>query len=48
MANVEAIKYVSQLHGCQVLWYQVFMMNLILSFDLIDNQFGVTIDFKIL
>ena len=50
MANVEAIKYVSQLNGigCMVIKYQIFMTNLMLSFDLIDNQFGITIGFKIL
>ena len=48
MANVEAVKCVSQLNGCLVIRYQVFMTNLILSFDLIDNQFGVTVGFKIL
>jgi len=31
-----------------VIRYQVFMTDLILSFDLVDNQFGVTISFKIL
>jgi len=31
-----------------VIKYQVFITNLILSFDLVDNQFGVTISFKIL
>jgi len=31
-----------------VMGYQVFMMNLILSFDLVDNQFGVTISLKVL
>jgi len=28
--------------------YQVFMMDLILSFNLVDNQLGVTISFKVL
>ena len=31
-----------------VIKYQVFMADLILSFDLVDNQFGVTISFKVL
>jgi len=34
MANVETIKLVGQLNGCMVIKYQVFMMDLILSFDL--------------
>ena len=40
MADIEAIKGVSQLDD------QVFMTNLILSLDLINNQFEVTIGFK--
>ena len=47
MADVEAIKYVSQLDGCIVIRYQVFMSSFILSFDLMDNQLGVTIGFEI-
>ena len=31
-----------------VIRYQVFMTDLILFFDLVDNQFGVTISFKVL
>ena len=31
-----------------VIRYHVFVMNLILSFDLVDNQFEVTISFKVL
>ena len=46
MADIEATKCVIQLDGCMVIRYQVFMMNLVLSLDLINNQFGVTIDFK--
>jgi len=30
-----------------VIRYQVFMPNLILSLDLVDDQFGVTISFKV-
>jgi len=48
MADIEAIKGVSQLDGCIMIKYQVFMTNLILSLDLINNQFGVTIGFKVL
>jgi len=48
MADIEAIKYVSQLDGFMVIRYQVFMMNLVLSVDLINNQFGVIIGFRIL
>jgi len=47
MADVEAIKYVSQLNGYLVIMYQIFMTNPILSFDLIDNQLRVTIGFKV-
>ena len=47
MANVEAIKWVSHLNGYMVIRYQVFMKNLILSFDLVAIQFGVTISLKI-
>ena len=31
-----------------VVKYQVFMTKLIFSFELADNQFGVTISFKVL
>ena len=48
MADIEAIKCVSQFNGCLVIRYQVFMTNLILLLDLINNQFGVTIGFKVL
>ena len=48
MADIEAIKYVSQLDGFMVIRYQVFMMNLVLSVDLINNQFGVIIGFRVL
>jgi len=47
MADVKAIKCVNYLDGCIVVRYQVFMLNLILSFDLIDDQLGVTIGFEI-
>ena len=47
MADVEAIKCVSQLDGYIVIRYQVFMSNLILFFDLTDDQLGVTIGFEI-
>jgi len=48
MANVKAIKSISQFNGCLMIWNQVFIVNLKLSFDLANNQFGVTISFKIL
>jgi len=44
----EAVKCVSQLNGCLVIRYQVFITNLILSFDLTDNQLEVTVSFNIL
>jgi len=47
MADVKAIECVSQLDGYMVVRYRVFMSNLILSFDLIDDQLGVTIGFEI-
>ena len=47
MADIEVIKCVCQLNGCLVIRYQVFMMNLILFFDLIGNQLGVTVGLKI-
>jgi len=31
-----------------VIRYQVFLRNLILSFDLVGNQYGVTISFEVL
>ena len=31
-----------------VVRYQVFMTDLIFSFDFVDNQFGVIISFKVL
>ena len=48
MVDIEAIKCVSQLDGCMVIRYQVFMTNLVLFLDLINNQFEVTISFKVL
>ena len=30
-----------------VIRYQVFMLNLILSLDLVDDQFGVIVNFKV-
>jgi len=47
MADVEANKCVSQLDGCMTIRYHVFMVNLILSFDLINDQLRVTIGFEI-
>ena len=47
MANIEAIKCVGQLDGCMVIMYQVFIPDLILSFDLIADQLRVTIGLKI-
>ena len=47
MTDIEAIKCISQLNGCMVIRYQVFMTDLIFSLDLVDDQFGVTISFKV-
>ena len=47
MTDVEAIKCISQLNGCMVIRYQVFMTDLIFTLDLVDDQFGVTISFKL-
>jgi len=47
MADVKAIKCVSQLDGCMMRRYQVFMSDLILSFDLIDDQLRVTIGLEL-
>jgi len=47
MADTKAITHVSQLDGCMVKRYQVIILNLIFSLDLIDDQFRVTIGFEI-
>ena len=48
MADIKAIKLFSQFNAYMVIRYQVFMTNHILSFDLIGNQFGVTVGVEIL
>jgi len=48
IVDEEATKCLSQLDGCIVIRYQVFMTNLVLSLDLIKNQSGIIIGFKVL
>lgn len=47
MANVKAIKHVTQLNSCFVVRYKVLMTNFVFSLNLVDDQFGVTISFKV-
>ena len=48
MAYVEAIERVGQCEGRLVIWYQVFVSNLVFSSDLINNQLGVAVGFEVL
>ena len=47
MTYVEAFKCSSQLNGCMMIRYEVFMADLIFTLDLVDDQLGITISFKI-
>ena len=48
MTDVEAFECISQLNGCMMIRYEVFMENLIFTFNLVDDQLGIAISFKIL
>ena len=45
--NVKAFKCCSQLNGYIVIRYEVFMADLIFTFDLVDDQLGIPISFKV-
>ena len=48
MTDVEAFKCIIQLNGCMVIRYEVFMTDLIFTLDLVDDQLGIAISFKVL
>ena len=48
MTDVETFKCISQLNGWMVIKYEVFMTDLIFTFDLIDDQLRITMSFKVL
>jgi len=48
MTDIEAFKYISQLNGCMMIRYEVFMVDLIFTLNLVDDQLGIAISFKIL
>jgi len=48
MTDVEAFKCISQLNGCMMIRYEVFMTDLIFTLDLVNDQLGITISFKVL
>ena len=48
MADVESFKCSNQLNGCMVIRYEVFVTDLIFTLDLIDDQLGIAIRFKVL
>ena len=48
MTNIEAFKCISQLNGWMMIRYKVFMANLIFTLDLVDDQLGIAISFKVL
>ena len=48
MTDIEAFKYINQLNGCMMIRYEVFMVDLIFTLNLVDDQLGITISFKIL
>jgi len=47
MTNVETIECSSQLNGCIVIRYEVFMTGLIFTLDLVDDQLEIAISFKV-
>ena len=47
MTDIETFKYISQLNGCMVIRYEVFMTDLIFTLDLVDDQLKISISFKI-
>ena len=48
MTNIEAYECFSQLNDCMMIWYEVFMVDLIFTLNLVDDQLGIAISFKIL
>ena len=48
MTDVETFKCISQLNGCMVIRYEVFMTDLIFTLDLIDDQLRIAINLKVL
>ena len=47
MTDIEDFKCISQLNGCMVIRYEVFITNLIFTLDLVDDQLGIAISFKV-
>jgi len=48
MTEVEAFKCISQLNNYMMIRYKVFMADHIFTLDLVDDQLGITISFKVL
>jgi len=48
MTDVEAFECISQLNGCMMIRYEVFMADLIFTLNLVDDQLRIVISFKIL
>ena len=48
MTDVETFKCISQLNDCMVIRNEIFITDLIFTLDLVDNQIGITICFKLL
>ena len=48
MTDVEGFEYISQLNDCMMIRYKIFMADLIFTLNLVDDQLGITISFKIL
>ena len=48
VADIEAVKCISQLNGYLIVLYQIVMTYFIFPFDLIDNHLGITIGFLVL
>ena len=47
MTDVKAIKWISHFDDCLVIRYQVFVPNLVISFDLIEDQLWIAISLKL-
>ena len=47
MTDVKTIKWVSHFDDCMIIRYQISVTDLIFSFNLINNQFWITISFKV-
>jgi len=48
MTDVEAFECISQLNGCMMIRYEIFMADLIFTLNLVDDQLRIVISFKIL